>query len=508
MAEYSFNNNNTNAQNNASGTPQNPNSGTGPQNAQDSYAAYAARYGTPDNSGTGPASENPVNGEYHSGYGGTYNPRSAGQTGAQGFNAPYGSYSYGSAYQNTTYQNNGYSSPSQPPKAEKKKNNAGLIAILVVVCILVSALSGLGGVLIGKTIFGTAGDSTRLPGSSSISTSNGNGTASVVVVNPSSDIVTTGTYSDVATAVKETVVEITTETVQTSTYFGQYITSGAGSGVIISADGLILTNYHVIEGATKITVRLSNGSEYEGTVTGSDSESDIALIKIDAADLKHPVIGNSDALVVGQEVVAIGNPLGELGGSVTNGIISALDREVKIGGETMNLLQTNAAVNPGNSGGGLFNLKGELIGVVNAKSSGTGIEGLGFAIPINDAMDVIMELSEYGYVRGRVYLGIDIREITEITMQYYYAGFTKPGMYVMSSPLNTEVKKYDRIVAADDVEVSTLSELKAILRQHKVGDTMTLTVVRNNKNVTVTVTCYEYVPDGVNSSINFEGSGN
>ena len=219
-------------------------------------------------------------------------------------------------------------------------------------------------------------------------------------------------------------------------------------------------------------------------------------------------MGNSDALVVGQEVVAIGNPLGELGGSVTNGIVSALDREVEIEGELMNLLQTNAAVNPGNSGGGLFNLAGELVGVVNAKSSGTGIEGIGFAIPINDAVSVIKELSEYGYVRGRVHLGIRYNEILEITMQYYYYGYTKPGVYVVESPLNPELKKNDRIVAIDDEEISCAADIKAVLRKHKIGDKLKVTVVRNGRNVNVDVTCYEYVPEGVDSKIDFQTSEN
>ncbi len=391
------------------------------------------------------------------------------------------------------------------PKKEKKTFGIGTVCALLAACIVFSAAAGVGGVFIGRSIFSDtsapANDGTPVPPAQ-------NQSASVIVVNPDKTTVSTGSVADVATAVHETVVEISTEIVQTSSLFGQYVTGGAGSGVIISADGLILTNYHVIAGATKIVARLSDGTEYEATVTGSDSETDIALLKVNAKNLKFATMGNSDALVVGQEVVAIGNPLGELGGSVTNGIVSALDREVEIEGEVMNLLQTNAAVNPGNSGGGLFNLAGELVGVVNAKSSGTGIEGIGFAIPINDAVTVIKELSEYGYVRGRVHLGIRYTEITEITMQYYYYGYTKPGIYVVESPLNTELKKNDRIVAIDDVEISTAADIKAVLRTHKIGDTLKVTVVRNGRNVTVTVTCYEYVPEGVDSKIDFQTSGN
>jgi len=469
------------------------------------------------------------NGEYHYGYRGSYNPSYNNTNNTNNRNPYSGSY-YGNggaggygydanrySHYNTAYNNapnNGAQSagqygytPAQPaykPKKEKKSSGVKVAWLMLVLCLLISGASGFGGVMLGRALYSNDGGS-DVPNTPSVS---GQNTGSVIVVNPSDKTVTTGTYADVATAVKDTVVEISTETVQTSTFFGQYVTGGAGSGVIISADGLILTNYHVIEGASKITARLADGTEYEATVSGSDSDTDIALLKIDGKSLKFAAMGNSDALVVGQEVVAIGNPLGELGGSVTNGIISALDREVEIGGELMNLLQTNAAVNPGNSGGGLFNLAGELIGVVNAKSSGSGIEGLGFAIPINDAVTIIRELSEYGYVRGRVYLGIEYNEIAEITMQYYYYGYTKPGIYVVSSPLNTELKKNDRIVAIDDVEISTSADIKAVLREHKVGDTLKVTVVRNGRNTNVTVTCYEYVPDGIDTNIDFETSEN
>lgn len=441
------------------------------------------------------------NGEYHYGYRGSYNSnystanRNSTYTGYNhNYDRDYGRYAY----------NTQQSRPEEPkPKKEKKTFGIGVVCALLAACIVLSAAAGVGGVFIGRAIFSSDGASA--PGTDAPAQGSN---PSVIVVNPSNNTVSTGSYSDVATAVHETVVEISTEIVQTSSLFGQYVTGGAGSGVIISADGLILTNYHVIAGATKIVARLSDGTEYEAKVTGSDSETDIALLRVEAKNLKFATMGNSDALVVGQEVVAIGNPLGELGGSVTNGIVSALDREVEIEGEVMNLLQTNAAVNPGNSGGGLFNLAGELVGVVNAKSSGTGIEGIGFAIPINDAVTVIKELSEFGYVRGRVHLGIRYLEIAEITMQYYMAGYTKPGIYVVESSLNTELKKNDRIVAIDDVEISSSSDIKAVLRTHKIGDTLKVTVVRNGRNVTVNVTCYEYVPEGVDTKIDFQTSGN
>ncbi|MBQ2862637.1 MAG: trypsin-like peptidase domain-containing protein, partial [Clostridia bacterium] len=197
------------------------------------------------------------------------------------------------------------------------------------------------------------------------------------------------TMTDVISSVRDTVVEIVTENIQESAFYGQYVTSGAGSGVIINENGYIITNNHVVAGANTIYVRTTDQKEYKASLVGTDEESDIAVIKIDATSLKAATLGDSSAIKLGEAVIAIGNPLGSLGGTVTDGIISALDREVTIDGQEMRLLQTNAAVNPGNSGGGLFNMAGELIGVVNAKSSssnsGATIEGLGFAIPINHA---------------------------------------------------------------------------------------------------------------------------
>ena len=442
--------------------------------------------------------ESRPNGEYHysyrNGYSTNYNPN----------RNTYSPYSRNYEYHTYTAPRTDEPAP-QAPKKEKKTFGLGAVCALLAACIILSAAAGVGGVFLGRTVFSE--ETSLTPGASTELPSQNNG-ASVIVVNPSTTTVSTGTYADVASAVQSTVVEISTEIVQTSSLFGQYVTGGAGSGVIISADGLILTNHHVISGATKIIARLSDGTEYEATVTGADAETDVALLKINAKNLKFASMGNSDALVVGQEVVAIGNPLGKLGGSVTNGIVSALDREVQIEGEVMNLLQTNTAINPGNSGGGLFNLAGELVGVVNAKSSGTGIEGIGFAIPINDAVSVIEELSEYGYVRGRADLGIKYLEISEITLQYYYAGYTKPGIYVIESPLNAELKKNDRIVAIDNVEISSAANLKSVLRKHEIGDKLKITIVRNGRTMTVDATCYEYVPEGMDSKIEFQTSDN
>ena len=300
-------------------------------------------------------------------------------------------------------------------------------------------------------------------------------------------------FATVANAVKDSVVEISTEMAMGNSFFQQFVQSGAGSGVIISKDGYIITNNHVIEGATKITVRLTSGTECEAKLIGTDDQADIAVLKIEAADLTFAVIGSSKDLVVGEEVLAIGNPLGELGGSVTNGIISALDREMTIDGQTMRLLQTNAAINPGNSGGGLFNMDGELIAIVNAKSSGLGIEGLGFAIPIDYAYSIATELLTNGYVSGRPAMGISYIEISTYWELLSY-GVPNYGIYVYDGG-ETGLKNGDRIVSIGEHEIQYSSSLKKALQSYKVGDTVEVTVARDGRFTKINVTLIESKPE-------------
>ena len=300
-------------------------------------------------------------------------------------------------------------------------------------------------------------------------------------------------YAAVANAVKDSVVEISTEMAMGNSIFQQFIQSGAGSGVIISKDGYIITNNHVIEGATKISVRLTNGTQYEAKLIGTDDQADIAVLKIEATDLTFAVIGSSKDLVVGEEVLAIGNPLGELGGSVTNGIISALDREMTIEGQTMRLLQTNAAINPGNSGGGLFNMDGELIAIVNAKSSGLGIEGLGFAIPIDYAYSIANELLTNGYVSGRPAMGISYIEISTYWDLLSY-GVPTYGIYVYDGG-ETGLENGDRIVSIGEHEIQYSASLKKALQSYNVGDTIEVTVARGGRFVKINVTLIESKPE-------------
>ncbi len=295
--------------------------------------------------------------------------------------------------------------------------------------------------------------------------------------------------------ISDTVVEVYTESVSYNSYYGEYVTEGAGSGVIYSQDGYIITNNHVISGASSIKVTLSDGTQYDATLVATDSVSDIAVIKIDAEGLHSVVIGDSDSLKVGQACIAIGNPLGTLGGTVTNGIISALSREVTIDGQKMNLLQTNTAINPGNSGGGLFNYNGELIGIVNAKSSstssGTTIEGIGFAIPINYAKEIAQQLIENGYVEGRPQIGIKCVEINNIQQAWNYS-VNSYGIYVSElvtdSAKNSGLEVGDVITMLNGEDTTTMEKLKSKLAEYTAGDEVTLTVVRGRNQVEIKIT--------------------
>ncbi len=284
--------------------------------------------------------------------------------------------------------------------------------------------------------------------------------------------------------VSASVVEITTETQVQSGYIGQYITSGAGSGVVIAEEGYIITNHHVIDGANTITVRMSDGKEFAAMLVGSDPETDIAVLWINAEDypLTVATMGASYDLVVGEDILAIGNPLGSLGGTVTEGMVSATARDITVSGTAMTLLQISAPINPGNSGGGLFNLAGELVGIVNAKMSSEELEGLGFAIPSDTAYPVICEIIEYGHVRGRPALGVTLTEVTDLRGNRSVR---------VSGNDHSILRDQDRIGAADGVEISSIEDLSAIVYSKSVGDTVELTVYRDGRWIQLTVPIIE-----------------
>ena len=299
----------------------------------------------------------------------------------------------------------------------------------------------------------------------------------------------------VAALNQQSVVEIKTEKVTNSSFLQQYVQTGAGSGVIISEDGYLITNNHVIDGASTIQVRTSDGTTYDAVLVGTDSKTDVAVLKINASGLTPVTFGDSDNLNVGETAVAIGNPLGELGGTVTNGIISAKDRSITLDNQQMTLLQTNAAINPGNSGGGLFNSRGELIGMVVAKSSGSDVEGLGFAIPSNLVSKIAQELIANGYVTGRPAMGVTVLSIenAQTAMQY---GVNSLGVYITDVESGSSAEKAglqagDRIISLNNQVVETFADLSVALDNYSVGDTVDIMVSRNGSTVTVSLTLQE-----------------
>ncbi len=303
---------------------------------------------------------------------------------------------------------------------------------------------------------------------------------------------------ELAEKISPAVVAINTEYTVENYWMQTTTATGAGSGVIISADGTVITNNHVIENANSIKVTLSDGTEYDATLVATDEQSDIAVLKMDATDLPFAEVGDSDQLVVGQSVVAVGNPLGELGGTVTDGIVSALNREVTVEGNQMTLIQTNAAINPGNSGGGLFDAEGKLVGIVNAKASSTGVEGLGFAIPINVAMKSAQDLMDKGYVTGRIRVGVNLLDVDSQQMAFQYR-LDRLGVYVYSTESGSSAEKAglktgDFILSIDGKEVSTSDDVKSLLAEYEVGDSVTVRVLRNEEEIDLTMILTEYVP--------------
>lgn len=380
-----------------------------------------------------------------------------------------------SSYYTPPYYTPNYTSGTYTPQAEpeKKKPMALIVTVAVVAVLVISALA----IIMLATI-----SSLRNSYSGEVNL----GKENLAVVKNSPQITLSEntdvdyvpqSIPEVVQKVGNSVVEISTSSVVTDRFFQQYVTSGAGSGVIITQSdeaGYLLTNHHVIDGASEIIVRLTSGEEYTAQVLGGDSSIDLALLRI----VKHSnesftvaTIGDSKTLAVGQEIIAIGNPLGSLGGTVTNGIISALDRTVVVDGHSMVLLQHNAAINPGNSGGGLFDAMGNLIGIVNAKTSETGIEGLGFAIPIDVAYQFFTRIM-----------------ITEpaIGIKVTYGKLNGvEGLYVTEVSSGSKFQEYDRIIAVDGKQIKSEADYYTALGGLKSGSSVTITVKRGYGTVDI-----------------------
>lgn len=390
-------------------------------------------------------------------------------------------YSY-SMVPTATYETHRSTYHQYPPKKRKKKPT-GMIAIWISLGLLLSTGAGFAGGIAASKTASLGGGESQIASPQTVPLS--------YQKDQSGNMLTT---AQVAALTADTVVEITTETLS-SGYMGQYISSGAGSGVIIREDGYIVTNNHVIDGANKITVTLRNGTAYPAKLIGTDPTTDIAVIKIEGEKFPVAKFGNSDNLTVGEPAIAIGNPLGQLGGTVTEGIISALGREIIVGNQRMTLLQTSAAINPGNSGGGLFNNQGELIGIVNAKAV-SDAEGLGFAIPANVANKVVEDLLQHGYVQGRIDPGMHFVEISDMATAIWNR-VSEAGVYIQSVKIGSTAETAgfqagDAIIAFNGTKVERLSDLNALYQNCKVGDKISLQIIRGNQSGTLEYTLSAY----------------
>ena len=380
---------------------------------------------------------------------------------------------------NENYQpdNSGASAPA----GGKKKTT-----VLVAVGLVLALLMGLLGSAIGNSLFGK--------GSTTIY--EGQRESSVIDVSK----IETGklmTPAEVYAANVNSTVGITTSV--TTNFWGFQTTSAAsGSGFILTGDGYVLTNYHVIESSNSISVTLYDGKSYDAVLIGYDESSDIAVLKIDAEGLTPVVLGDSDNLNVGDSVVAIGNPLGELTFSLTSGAVSALNREITLSNSvTMNLIQTDCAINSGNSGGALFNLYGEVIGITNAKYSGSGsgasIDNIGFAIPINHVRGTVESIIENGYV-AKPYIGVTVSDVSEETMGYGLpAGAAVKAVSEDSPAEKAGLQVNDIITAVNGKEISGRTGLSEAVSAASVGDTLTLTVYRQGNTISVDVTVGEQI---------------
>ncbi len=399
-----------------------------------------------------------------------------------------------------------YTPPRRPSKVsrEKKGGSRGLFWKVACLCLVCALLGGVGGAsLVGRQLNGrlTALEEAQEERPTVTIGSDSSGSSAAKVV--SGDIKDNKPLALLYDQACSQVVGITTE-VTVQNLFGQTSTSAvSGSGFIISEDGYILTNYHVIEyadrGGYEVTVMLHDGTRYEAHIVGSEESNDIAVLKIEATGLSPVTLGNSEKLMVGDEIHAVGNPLGELEFSMTNGHVSALDRVITTdsGSDAINMFQIDAAVNSGNSGGPVYNAAGEVVGIVTAKYSSTGVEGLGFAIPINDAVRIAEDLITKGYVTGKAFLGVSVEmQYNAMYAQYYnmplgaYIGAVDAGSCAEKAGL----QKGDIITRLGDKTIESYTDLKQALKSYSAGDTAELEIYRADKSIKVTVVFDEAKP--------------
>ena len=400
-----------------------------------------------------------------------------------------------------------YTPPEKPVKAPKEKKPHGKWVKALCLCLVCALLGGVcgAGIMAGSMNSRIAAVEQKLEEQTKETMSIGSQTSSTPA--PVSTTTAAKPIAAIYDQACNEVVGITTEVTYTN-FFGQTSSSAvSGSGFIVSPDGYILTNYHVIEYAYKgnyaITVMLHDGTRYDASIVGVEDCNDIAVLKIDASGLDPVTFGDSDKLSVGDDVYAVGNPLGELEFSMTTGHVSALDRLITTedGSEAINMFQIDAAVNSGNSGGPVYNANGEVVGIVTAKYSDTGVEGLGFAIPINDAAKIANDLITKGYVTGKAYMGVSIDERYNSMYSQYYnmpiGAFVK-SVESGSCAESAGIQAGDIITRLGDVEITGYTDLKQAIKQYSAGDSAELELYRAGESRTLTVTFDEAVPDSAN----------
>ena len=418
----------------------------------------------------------------------TEDKQTASQSGSYNSYVPYQTYDTYDTNENYRTDPNAktpvYSQDFTKKKKKANRRRGAGVFWTAVLCIILSLFSGFAGAWAYNKYF--APDNTSVIYQS---------------VNPGSTsaISDTSSLADIIDRLKPSVVEVKTEVVTYGSFFGQSIAQGAGSGVVLTTDGYIVTNFHVIKNANSVTVTTTDGKNYPATVIGYDEEHDVAVIKIEESGLTPAVFADSSTLRVGDTAIAIGNPLGTLGGTVTTGIVSALDRQIEVEGQMMTLLQTNAAVSPGNSGGGLFNANGELIGIVNAKSDAEDVEGLGFAIPSNTVKEItadIMENKSTNRVSSGPILGVTVVSINNEQTAAQY-NVNRYGIYVVAvsegyGSAKAGIEAGDYIFSVDGIAVYESDDITEVLSEHEVGDTVEVQVIRKNQVLTFDVELMEY----------------
>lgn len=371
-----------------------------------------------------------------------------------------------------------------PVQPKKHHGGVGRVVALILSCAVISAACGFGGAILAQ-------NSSRT-GKTTVQQSNR--TAATVNVKKV-DGQTLMTPSEVYASTVNSVVSINCSAVSTNIFGQQTESASSGSGFIYTADGYIVTNQHVVANASSINVTLYNGDTYPATLVGSDSDYDVAVLKIDAKDLPAVTLGSSTDVNVGDTVLAIGNPLGELTFSMSQGIVSCVNRAINVEGTPFNMIQVDASINPGNSGGPLMNLYGEVVGIVSAKYSSyadTTVEGLGFAIPINDVQSIIKDIIENGSVGNKAYMAITAGTMTQQMAAQYKINATE-GVFVYSvedggAGDKAGLKLGDVITKLNDTQITSMEDLSAAKKGFKAGDTVTLTVLRDGKEITTQLT--------------------